>query len=158
MHMLEQHSTEFAFQIQRIYTKDISFEVPEAPQIFQQEWRPKVKLDLDTVSSKLADDIYEVALRVTVTASIGEGTAFLCEVQQAGIFSISGIEGTQLAHCLGVYCPNILFQYARECTTSLASRGSFPQVNLAPVNFDVLFMRYLQQQSEGKVTMPQQDI
>ncbi|KAG4065582.1 hypothetical protein HA402_008471 [Bradysia odoriphaga] len=98
-----------AFQIQRIYTKDISFEAPNAPQVFQQEWQPEVKLDLDTASSHLADDVYEVVLRVTVTASLGEETAFLCEVQQGGIFSISGIEGTQLAHCLGAYCPNILF-------------------------------------------------
>ena len=97
--MSEQNSTEMAFQIQRIYTKDISFEAPNAPQVFQQEWQPEVKLDLDTASSQLADEVYEVVLRVTVTASTGEETAFLCEVQQAGIFSVAGIEGTQLAHC-----------------------------------------------------------
>ncbi len=81
-----------------------------------------------------------------ITASLGEETAFLCEVQQGGIFSIAGIEGTQMAHCLGAYCPNILFPYARECITSMVSRGTFPQLNLAPVNFDALFMNYLQQQ------------
>lgn len=111
----------------------------------------KLKLDLDTASSQLAEDVYEVVLRVTVTASLGEETAFLCEVQQGGIFSVAGIEGTQLAHCLGAYCPNILFPYARECITSLVSRGTFPQLNLAPVNFDALFMNYLQQQAEGEV-------
>lgn len=146
--MSEQNNTEMNFQIQRVYTKDISFEAPNAPQTFQKEWQPEVKLDLDTASSQLADDVYEVVLRVTVTATLGEEeTAFLCEVQQAGIFSISGIEGTQMAHCLGAYCPNILFPYARECITSLVSRGTFPQLNLAPVNFDALFMNYLQQQS-----------
>ena len=129
--MSEQNSTEMTFQIQRIYTKDISFEAPNAPQVFQKDWQPEVKL----------------VLRVTVTAALGEETAFLCEVQQGGIFSIDGIEGTQMAHCLGAYCPNILFPYARECITSLVSRGTFPQLNLAPVNFDALFMNYLQQQA-----------
>ena len=147
--MSEHNTNEMQFQIQRVYTKDISFEAPNAPQVFQKEWEPDVKLDLDTASSQLADEVYEVVLRVTVTATVGEDTAFLCEVQQAGIFTIGGIDGTQMAHCLGAYCPNILFPYARECITSLVSRGTFPQLNLAPVNFDALFMNYLQQQGEG---------
>ena len=156
--MSEQNNTEMAFQIQRVYTKDISFEAPNAPHVFQKDWQPEVKLDLDTASSQLADDVYEVVLRVTVTATLGEDTAFLCEVQQAGIFSIGGIEGPQMAHCLGAYCPNILFPYAREATTSLVSRGTFPQLNLAPVNFDALFMSYLQQQSgEGEGAENHQD-
>ena len=153
---MSEHSTnEMQFQIQRVYTKDVSYEAPNAPQVFQKEWDPEVKLDLDTASSQLADEVYEVVLRVTVTATVGEDTAFLCEVQQAGIFTIGGIEGTQMAHCLGAYCPNILFPYARECITSLVSRGTFPQLNLAPVNFDALFMNYLQQQGEGEA--PRQD-
>ena len=153
--MSDHSSNEMQVQIQRVYTKDVSFEAPNAPQVFQKEWEPEVKLDLDTASSQLADEVYEVVLRVTVTATVGEDTAFLCEVQQAGIFTISGIEGTQMAHCLGAYCPNILFPYARECVTSLVSRGTFPQLNLAPVNFDALFMNYLQQQGEGEA--PRQD-
>jgi preprotein translocase subunit SecB len=153
--MSEQSSSEMQFQIQRVYTKDVSYEAPNAPQVFQKEWEPEVKLDLDTASSQLADGVFEVVLRVTVTATVGEETALLCEVQQAGIFTISGIEGTQMAHCLGAYCPNILFPYARECVTSLVSRGTFPQLNLAPVNFDALFMNYLQQQGEGEA--PHQD-
>ena len=153
--MSEQSNSEMQFQIQRVYTKDVSYEAPNAPQVFQKEWEPEVKLDLDTASSQLADGVFEVVLRVTVTATVGEETAFLCEVQQAGIFTISGIEGTQMAHCLGAYCPNILFPYARECVTSLVSRGTFPQLNLAPVYFDALFMNYLQQQGEGEA--PHQD-
>ena len=144
--MSEQQNQEMTFQIQRIYTKDISFEAPNAPQVFQKEWQPEVKLDLDTSSNTLAENVYEVILRVTVTATMEEETAFLCEVQQAGIFTVEGIEGTQLAHCLGAYCPNVLFPYARECITNLVGRGTFPQLNLAPVNFDALFMNYLQQQ------------
>ncbi|UXA34433.1 protein-export chaperone SecB [Proteus terrae] len=144
--MSEQQNQEMTFQIQRIYTKDISFEAPNAPQVFQKEWQPEIKLDLDTSSNTLAENVYEVILRVTVTATMDNETAFLCEVQQAGIFTVEGIEGTQLAHCLGAYCPNVLFPYARECITNLVSRGTFPQLNLAPVNFDALFMNYLQQQ------------
>lgn len=156
--MSEQNNTEMSFQIQRVYTKDVSFEAPNAPQVFQKEWQPEVKLDLDTASSQLADGVYEVVLRVTVTATMNDETAFLCEAQQAGIFSIGGIEGPQLAHCLGAYCPNILFPYARECITSLVSRGTFPQLNLAPVNFDALFMNYLQQQQAGEAEeQPHQD-
>lgn len=147
--MSEQNNTEMAFQIQRIYTKDVSFEAPSAPQVFQQDWQPEVKLDLDTTSIQLAEGVYEVVLRVTLTSSLGDATAFLCEVQQGGIFTISGINNNQMAHCLGAYCPNILFPYARECITSLVSRGTFPQLNLSPVNFDALFMNYLRQQGEG---------
>ena len=146
--MSEQQNQEMTFQIQRIYTKDISFEAPNAPQVFQKEWQPEVKLDLHTSSNTLAENVYEVILRVTVTATMEEETAFLCEVQQAGIFTVEGIEGTQLAHCLGAYCPNVLFPYARECITNLVGRGTFPQLNLAPVNFDALFMNYLQQQQQ----------
>ncbi|EPF6393767.1 protein-export chaperone SecB [Proteus mirabilis] len=146
--MSEQQNQEMTFQIQRIYTKDISFEAPNAPQVFQKEWQPEVKLDLDTSSNTLAENVYEVILRVTVTVTMEEETAFLCEVQQAGIFTVEGIEGTQLAHCLGAYCPNVLFPYARECITNLVGRGTFPQLNLAPVNFDALFMNYLQQQQQ----------
>ena len=114
LHMSEQNNTEMNFQIQRIYTKDVSFEAPNAPHVFQKDWQPEVKLDLDTASNQLAEGVFEVVLRVTVTATLGEETGFLCEVQQGGIFSIEGIEGTQMAHCLGAYCPNILFTYARE--------------------------------------------
>ncbi|MBR9728581.1 protein-export chaperone SecB [Shewanella intestini] len=133
------------FNIQRIYTKDISFETPNSPAVFQKEWNPEVKLDLDTRSNKLAEDAYEVILSLTVTAKNGDETAFLCEVQQAGIFSINGLTEPQLAHSLGAYCPNVLFPYAREAVSSLVSRGTFPQLNLAPVNFDALFAQYVQQ-------------
>ncbi|MGP1953459.1 MAG: protein-export chaperone SecB, partial [Arsenophonus sp. NC-QC1-MAG3] len=84
------------------------------------------------------------------TASIVNEIAFLCEVQQSGIFFIDGIKKNQMAHCLGVYCPNILFPYSRECITNLVNRGTFPQLNLAPVNFDALFMNYLKQQHTAK--------
>ncbi|RCU50962.1 MULTISPECIES: protein-export chaperone SecB [Corallincola] len=132
------------FNIQRIYTKDISFETPNSPSIFKAEWKPEVKLDLDTKSNKLDDAAFEVVLSLTVTAKVGDETAFLCEVQQAGIFSIGNMPEPQLAHTLGSFCPNILFPYAREAVSSLVSRGTFPPLNLAPVNFDALFASYVQ--------------
>ncbi|ALU43118.1 MULTISPECIES: protein-export chaperone SecB [Pseudoalteromonas] len=135
------------FNIQRIYTKDVSFETPNSPAIFQKEWTPEVKLDMDTRSAKLDEGVYEVVLALTVTASLGEETAFLCEIQQAGIFSIGELEELQMAHMLGAFCPNILFPYAREAVSGLVNRGTFPQLNLAPVNFDALFAQYMQQRA-----------
>ncbi|KMV30527.1 protein-export chaperone SecB [Photobacterium swingsii] len=137
------------FQIQRIFLKDVSFEAPNSPDMFQKEWNPDVKLDLDTQSRELGEGVFEVVLRLTVTVKNAEDTAFLCEVQQGGIFSVDGMEAPQLAHCLGAFCPNILFPYARETISSLVVKGTFPQLNLAPVNFDALFMNYLQNQAEA---------
>jgi preprotein translocase subunit SecB len=138
---------EAQFNIQRIYTKDVSFETPNSPAIFQKEWTPEIKLDMDTRSDKLDNNVFEVVLSLTVTANIGEETAFLCEIQQAGIFSIADLEEVQMAHMLGAFCPNILFPYAREAVASLVNRGTFPQLNLAPVNFDALFAQYMQQRA-----------
>lgn len=154
--MSEQNNTEMTFQIQRIYTKDISFEAPNAPHVFQKDWQPEVKLDLDTASTQLADDVYEVVLRVTVTASWAKKPRSCVKFSRA-VFSPSRVSKAPRWHIAsGAYCPNILFPYARECITSMVSRGTFPQLNLAPVNFDALFMNYLQQQA-GEGTEEHQD-
>ena len=97
------------FAIQRIFLKDVSFEAPNSPDMFQKEWNPDVNLDLDTQSRELGEGVYEVVLRLTVTVKNAEETAFLCEVQQGGIFTAEQMEAGQLAHCLGAFCPNILF-------------------------------------------------
>lgn len=141
--MAEQQAAE-QFAIQRIYVKDISYESPNAPAIFRKEWQPAIQLDLDTRSEKLDDNTFEVVLSLTVTARIDEEVAFLCEVQQAGIFSVPVLEDAQMAHMLASFCPNILFPYAREAVSNLVNRGTFPQLNLAPVNFDALFAQYVQ--------------
>ena len=149
--MPEQEKEQVEFNIQRIYAKDISFECPNSPDIFKKEWAPEVSMDIDTQAKKLEDNIYEVTLSLTATAKIGEEVAFLCEVKQAGIFAVSQLEGTQLAHCLNSFCPNILFPYARETVSSLVTRGTFPQLNLAPVNFDSLFQQAMEnQQAEAE--------
>lgn len=137
--MSEQQEVEF--NIQRIYVKDLSFECPNSPEVFKKEWAPEVKMDLDTQSKQLEEGVFEVTLSLTATATLGEDVAFLCEVQQAGIFAVANLEGAQLAHCLNAFCPNILFPYAREAISSMVGRGTFPQLNLAPVNFDALFQQ-----------------
>ncbi len=142
---VDQAAQGLQFAIQRIFVKDISFEAPNAPAIFRKEWKPEVKLDLDTRSDKIEENVYQVILSLTVTTTVGDETAFLCEVQQAGIFSIGQLEEAQMAHMLASFCPNILFPYAREAVSNLVNRGTFPQLNLAPVNFDALFAQYLQQ-------------
>ena len=147
---MSEQEQQIEFNIQRVYVKDISFECPNSPTVFKQEWAPEVSMDLDTKSTKLEDNVYEVVLSLTTTAKIGEDVAFLCEVQQAGIFSVGQLEGAQMAHCLNAFCPNILFPYARETVASLVTRGTFPQLNLAPVNFDALFQQAVaSQQAEA---------
>lgn len=128
------------FALQRIYVKDLSFESPKAPSVFQAQWNPQVNLDLNTRHTKLQDDIYEVVLSLSATVTNGaEEVTFIAEVQQAGIFAIAGLDEASMRHTLGAFCPNILFPYAREAIDNLVSRGSFPPLMLAPVNFDALF-------------------
>lgn len=138
---------EVQFALSRLYVKDISFEAPNSPDVFQQAFQPKVKLDVDNQHKKLGDDLYEVSVRVTVQVFNGEQetTAFLAEVQQAGVFQVTGLPEDQLDHTLNAFCPNILFPYARECVDNLVTRGSFPALMLAPINFDML---YAQKQEE----------
>ncbi len=145
-----QQPKEPKFAIQRVFMKDVSFETPNSPAIFQKEWKPEVQLDLDTKSGKIGGDTYEVVLALTVTVKIEGEVAFLAEVEQAGIFTIANMPEAQLAHTIGAFCPSTLFPYARESIASLVSRGSFPQLNLAPVNFDALFSSYMKQRAEDQ--------
>lgn len=135
------------FAIQRIFVKDVSFEAPNAPEIFRKEWKPELNVDMNVSNKKLDEGVYEVTLTLTAKNTVGEETAFLCEVAQSGIFTVSEeMNETNKAHTLGAFCPNILFPYAREAISSLVSRGTFPQLNLAPVNFDAVFTQHMQQQ------------
>lgn len=138
------------FNIQRIFTKNISFETPNSPAIFGLTWKPEVQMDIDTKSQKIDDNNFEVVLSITVTAKVEDKTAFLVEVEQAGIFTITHLPEQQMAHTIGSMCPNILFPYAREAISNLVNRGTFPPLNLAPVNFDALFASYMQQVSQQK--------
>lgn len=136
------------FALQRIYIKDLSFESPNAPHIFSQEWQPKMNLDLNNKTVKVSDNLYEVVLAITISVTNTEQAqpAFIVEVQQAGLFRAEGFEEESLKQLLGSYCPTILFPYAREAVSDLVGKGSFPQLLIAPVNFDALFADAQQRQ------------
>ena len=142
----QQEAPQQQFAMQRIYTKDLSFESPSSPNVFKKQWQPKVNVDLNTKSDKVDEEgNFEVVLTITITAKIDDETAFLIEVQQAGIFYIAGIEGDDLRRVLATAAPNILFPYARENIDAFCVKGGFPPVMLAPVNFDALFNQALAQ-------------
>lgn len=134
------------FEIQRIFVKDLSYEAPNTPHTFVEEWKPEVQLNLETKSNRIQENIHEVVLSVTATVTSNKKSAFLIEVQQAGIFMMSGFPNDQLRQMLGSFCPNILFPYAREVISDIVMRGGFPQLILAPVNFDMLYAQHLEEQ------------
>ena len=129
--------------LERIYVKDMSLEVPGAD-VFTREWQPELDINLSSAAEKLDDDHYQVILTVNVTANNGGETAFIAEVHQAGIFMLQNIPEEQLGAILGAYCPNVLFPYAREVVSDIVTRGSFPQLLLAPVNFDQAYQLTLE--------------
>ena len=138
------------FGIQKIYVKDVSFEIPDSPMVFQEGWDPSVNMDIGNSATKIADDIYEAVLNVTITVKSGEKNMYLVEAQQAGIFHIAGVPDESLNKMLATTCPNILFPFVREFISDLVTRGGFPQLLLAPVNFDVLYAQkeYQKQQEQ----------
>ncbi len=138
------------FAIQRLYVKDLSFESPKVPEVFQERWQPQMNVELHTETRQLAEGVNEVTLSLTVTVTNNDKTAFLAEVKQAGIFTLKGFEPAQIGHMLGSFCPNILFPYAREAITDLVSRGGFPPLYLNPVNFDALYAEHLRRAQEGE--------
>ncbi len=136
------------FAIQKLYLKDVSFESPNAPHVFTDgEWKPQVNVQLNTVHNSIAQDTYEVVLEVTVTAKQNDKTAFLVELKQAGVFSLTGFPEENLGGMLGAYCPETLFPFAREAISELIAKGGFPQLLLQPVNFNALYTQQLEQQS-----------
>ncbi len=146
--MSEQESPA-VFAIEKLYVKDLSVEVPNAPQIFLERNTPEIGVQLTTQSGPIADDVYETVVKVTVTAKLGETVMFLVEAAQAGIFRISQVPADQLEAVLGIGCPNIVFPYLRETVSDLVSRAGFPPVLLNPVNFEALYMQQKQPAEAG---------
>jgi preprotein translocase subunit SecB len=136
------------FALQRMYIKDASFEAPNAPASFTKEWKPEIKLDLNSGARKLDEQHYEVTVKVTVTAKNADETAFLVEIEQAGLFTMANIPEEQLKPMLGAMCPNILFPYLREAIDGMVVKGGFPALMLAPVNFDALYQQRVQQEQQ----------
>lgn len=143
--MSEDNQTEKQFALQKLYVKDVSFETPNSPEIFTNKWEPKVEFNLASNAQNLQEDLYEVGLTVTVTVKLEDKTAYLVEVCQAGIFTLTGFSEQELGPMIGSFCPNILFPYAREAVSDLVIKGGFPPMLLTPVNFDALYMQHVQQ-------------
>jgi preprotein translocase subunit SecB len=134
-----------SFQIEKIYVKDLSLEVPNAPKIFMEMENPQLEIQVRNDGMQFTDELYEVTVTVTVTARAGEKTVFLAEVAQAGIFSMRGIAAEDLDPLLGIGCPTILYPYVREAISDLVTRAGFPAVTLAPVSFEQIYMERRQQ-------------
>ncbi|WP_440615258.1 protein-export chaperone SecB [Cysteiniphilum sp. 6C5] len=146
----ETNTPDIQFQIQKLYTKDISFEIPKGADAFKQEWKPELNVALNTKVTGLPEEnMYEVILTVEADVKCGDTDAFKAEVQQAGIFLISNMEEGQLDHAQYAFCPNILYPYAREAISDLVAKGGFPQLCLAPVNFDMIYQQKQQEQKSN---------
>lgn len=137
------------FSIEKIYIKDASLEIPNAPQIFTDRTQPQVNIELGNFAQALDAGVFEVAIKVTVTSKIEDKTVFLVEVTQAGIFQIRNVPEENLDMIIGITCPNILFPYAREAVSDLVVRAGFMPVLLNPINFEALFAQQKQQQAEA---------
>ena len=137
------------FEIQRVYLKDVSFESPASPAVFTREFKPDVNVELHSANKRLAEHVFEVLLEITVTVKMDDEIAYLVEIKQAGVFAAAGYPDEQMGHLLGSYCPNILYPFAREVVSDLAVKGGFPQILLAPINFDALYNQHLQEQTKA---------
>lgn len=137
------------FSIEKIYVKDASLEIPNAPQIFTDRTQPQISVELGNSAQMLEAGVFEVALKVTVTSKIADKTVFLVEVTQAGIFQIRNVPEENMEMIVGITCPNILFPYARETVSDLVVRAGFQPVLLNPINFEALFAQQQQQAAEA---------
>lgn len=147
----ESQATEKRLGVVKVYIKDFSFESPQAPGIFNiQEWKPNTNLNLRSSHTAVSESLHEIVLTVTVDAKDEEGgkTIFLIELQQAGLFEISGYDEQEMGALIGSFCPNVLFPFARESIASTVQKGGFPEFLLQPINFDALYQQSLQHKSE----------
>lgn len=145
-----EQNTQPGFGIEKLYVKDASIEVPNAPQIFTDRTTPQVNVELGNSAQKLDEGVYEVSIKVTVTAKIGDNTAFLVEVAQSGIFAIRNVPDENLEMIVAITCPNILFPYAREAVSDMVTRAGFAPVLLNPINFEALYMQQKEAAAAGK--------
>jgi preprotein translocase subunit SecB len=141
--------TQATFQIEKLYVKDVSLEIPNAPEVFMQQAQPQLEVRLDTGAAPFADGYYEATVSATVTAKVGERTLFLAEAVQAGIFQMRNVPENDLKPLLGIACPTILFPYLREVISDLVVRAGFPPVLLSPVSFEALYVQRLQQEQQA---------
>jgi preprotein translocase subunit SecB len=129
---------------QKIFLKDVSFETPNSPEVFLLEWQPEMNIEIESMSRPMHDDLYEVVLTLTATARVSDKTAYLAEVQQAGIFLMKGLDEAELQRLHNVYCLRFLYPFGSAALSELVLKGGFPQLLPAPVNFDALYQQRLQ--------------
>lgn len=137
------------FLLRQLYVKDISFESPNTPGIFTTPTEPDIKLNLNSTHKALGDDSFEVVLQINVHATSKDKSLFLIELQQAGLFQVSGFKPEEAQVILGAHCPATLFPYAREAISSLVARGGFPTLVLQPINFEALYAQSLQARNKA---------
>ncbi len=144
--------TQQSFRVQKVFIKDVSFETPRSTEIFtqQSQWAPEVKVQLNTENRNIKDGLYECTLIITVTVELESKPAYLAEVQQSGLFSISGFAEGEMGHLLGSYAPSVLFPFVREVICDLAVKGGFPQLLLDPINFDALYAQHVNANAKGQ--------
>ena len=142
--MTEQQEAQRQFLVQRIYIKDVSFEAPNSPGLFREEWKPEINVGLGSEVNDLGNGNVELVLRVNVEAKHEDKTVFMVEVQQGGLFLVTGFEGEDMDKLMNIAAPNVLFPYAREAVSDMVTRGSFPQFVLQPVNFEALYAQQRQ--------------
>jgi len=145
----QQQAEQPVFSIEKLYVKDLSLEVPNAPQCFLEREAPEVQVQLATTGTAVGEAIFDVVLTVTVTAKVGEKTQFLVEVAQAGLFHIRNVPEQEIEPIIAVACPNIMFPFAREVVSDAVIRAGFPPVLLAPVNFEIMYRQRLEQQAQS---------
>ena len=137
------------FTIQKVYLKDVSFEVPGAPAIFSEPGQPQLELNLNQKVARTADGLFEVVLGITLTCKTNDKTVYLAEIEQAGLFGLAGFDDRQLDFMLGTHCPSVLFPYARQAIGELIAQGGFPPFYLQPINFEALYSEGLRRRSEA---------
>ena len=143
---MSQESNQPVFSIEKLFVKDLSIEVPNAPRIYLERDTPQIEIQMNTSANPIDEGYFEVVVSVTVTAKLPEKTVFLVEASQGGVFQIRNIPKGELDPILGITCPNILYPYLREVVSDAVVRAGFAPVLLNPVNFDAIF----QAQREAK--------
>ncbi len=144
-----QENSQPMFNIEKLYVRDLSLEIPHAPHIFLERENPQIEVQLNTETATIEADVYEVMITTTVTAKVGEKVMFLIEAKQAGIFRLSNLPKEDMESVLAVMCPNILFPYLREVVSNVAVRAGFSPVMLNPVNFEMLYQQHKQEQAQA---------
>ena len=137
------------FTVEKIYVKDVSFEAPNAPAVFNEQGQPQLNMNLNQKVGRLEGDLFEVILGVTLTCTLNDKTVYLAEVEQAGIFGLTGFDERTLDMMLGTYCPNVLFPYVRQAISDLITNGGFPPFYMQPINFEALYAEGLRRRAEG---------